>query len=88
MQMNLSIPDFMRAPKQGGEGANVLGSVLPKERDITRRIGLEFWEQRSTFPKTSEKTQKSFKRLLTFLWDDDNIHKLTRAADRRIGAEP
>jgi hypothetical protein len=86
--MNLSIPDFMRAPKQGAEGANVLGSVLPKERDMTRRIRAEFWEHRSTFPKTSKKSQKSFKRLLTFLWDDDKIHKLTRAADRRIGAEP
>ena len=33
----------------------------------------------SIFPKERKKAEKSEKKRLTFLWDDDKIHKLTRA---------
>ena len=54
----------------------------------TKTLGKEFWGKRSQIQKDRKKPQKSSKKLLTFLWDDDKICKLTRAGDRRDGTEP
>ena len=42
----------------------------------------------SEIKKTRKKVKKNEKWVLTFLAKFDKIHKLTRAADRRIGTEP
>ena len=44
--------------------------------------------QRSETQKDCKKVKKIEKWVLTFLVKFDKIHKLTRAADRRIGTEP
>ena len=72
-------------PKTTNDFGKGLGGLFgPK----TKTLGNMFWGKRSQIQKDRKKPQKSSKKLLTFLWDDDNIHKLTRAGHRRDGTEP
>ncbi len=62
---------------------NDFGRWLAQKIDTERNEDVFLWAECSRIQKDCKKVEKNEKKLLTFLWDNDKIHKLTRAGTRR-----
>ena len=72
-----TLADFPKVP-------NNFGRNVSQRTEQRGNESADFWEQCSRIQKESKKLEKIEKKLLTFLWEDDKIHKLTCAGHRRL----